>query len=166
MDTEFPASALTAEGKISLAYLILSTLNLSDILRWLWQRLFFKKYYLSMFWRAIFSHSNKENFRHVEAEIKLACRCILTGNKLTYSAALFIWTISTVIKLITLKIHGDTFFITASKLIFFTRSCFICKLTYRVIKKKKISVSQNQNKFTESITVLRFLLNAMKNMDP
>lgn len=31
---------------------------------------------------------------------------------------------------------------------------------------KKISVSQNQNKFTESITVLRFLLNAMKNMDP
>lgn len=32
--------------------------------------------------------------------------------------------------------------------------------------KKKISVSQNQNKFTKSITVLRFLLNAMKNMDP
>lgn len=32
--------------------------------------------------------------------------------------------------------------------------------------KEKISASQNQNKFTESITVLRFLLNAMKNMDP
>lgn len=31
--------------------------------------------------------------------------------------------------------------------------------------KEKISASQNQNKFTESITVLRFLLNAMKNMD-
>ena len=96
-----------------------------------------------MFWRAIFSHSNKENFRHVEAKIKLACHCTLTGNKLTYSAALFIWTISTVIKLITLEIHRDTFLITASKLIFFTRSCFICKLTYRVIKK-------NDQCFTES----------------
>ena len=31
--------------------------------------------------------------------------------------------------------------------------------------KEKISASQNQNKFTESITVLRFLLNAMKDMD-
>lgn len=89
-----------------------------------------------MFWTDIFSHSNKENFRHVEAEIQLACCCTLTGNKLTYSAALFIWTISTVIKLITLEVHGDTIFITASKLIFFTRSCFICKLTYKVIKRK------------------------------
>lgn len=99
----------------------------------------------------------------MEAETGLcvAAPC-LTGNKLTYSAALFIWTISTVIKLITLQVHGDTFSITASKLIFFTRSCFIWKLTYRVIKKYLVLHRIK----TKLLNWFKILLNAIKSMGP
>lgn len=121
--------------EIDLFHLMLSDINLSGILRLCWQGLTKKKKYTEVrFWKTIFFPISRENFSHVEVESELACCYTLTENKLTYSAALFIWTISTVIKLITLEVHGDTFFIAASKLIFFTWSCFICKLTYKVIK--------------------------------